>query len=217
MSTTHGCLAPYAKLASSLHPQLLAELSQYANATKGFLCNFQIPLMYVFAVMARGQMAEIGCWYGRTSRVLLIGAGPDLTLHCVDTFMGSEEHQSELKGYCFKQDFEANLAPFEGRYRIVQAMSHEAASSFQDGQLDYVWIDASHDYENVKRDVASWLPKLKAGGIMLGHDYPEPGDPNGGFEELSRAVNESVRDSAAFTDFGWVCGIWGARKAEVAA
>jgi hypothetical protein len=65
---------------------------------------------------------------------------------------------------------------------------------------------------NVKIDIMSWLPKLKSGGIMLGHDYPSPTDPNGGFEELAACVNQHVRDSDKFTDFGYFCGIWGAIK-----
>jgi len=212
MSTNNlGCLRPYVKVAQLLNPQFRESLINQFSTIKGFLINFQIPLICAFGIYARGKMVEVGCWFGRTSSVLLFSSD-DLKLFCVDTFRGSEEHQSELQGRYFREDFEKTLAPYRGRYVIHEGMSHEVAVQFEDNSLDYVWIDASHDYLNVKRDVEVWTPKLKLGGLLLGHDYPEPTDPNGGFEELTRAVNETVRDSSLFSDFGYFCGIWGARK-----
>ena len=207
-----GCLQRYLKVASWLDPKIIQQIILLANQQKGFLCNFQIPLMFIFATQARGKMVEIGCWFGRTTTVLLAGSENDLKLYCVDTFRGSDEHQEELKGYYYRGDFEKNVSQFFGRYEIREGFSHEISTQFEDRWFDYIWIDASHDYFNVKRDIESWFPKLKSGGLMLGHDYPEPTDPNGGFQDLTRAVNETVRDSSYFRNFGWVCGIWGAEK-----
>jgi len=53
---------------------------------------------------------------------------------------------------------------------------------------------------------------LKSGGIICGHDYPEPNQEGAGFEELAKAVNEEVRDSDHFNEFSWLWGIWGAYK-----
>ena len=47
---------------------------------------------------------------------------------------------------------------------------------------------------------------------MIGHDYPHPDDPHGGFHELRDAVNERVRDSDRFEKFGHLFAIWGAIK-----
>lgn len=49
--------------------------------------------------------------------------------------------------------------------------SWDAAAHFEDGSVSFVFIDASHLYENTKRDVESWYPKMKKGGIMAGHDF----------------------------------------------
>ncbi|MRS02168.1 class I SAM-dependent methyltransferase, partial [bacterium] len=60
----------------------------------------------------------------------------------------------------------------------------EAALNYQDGSLDMVFIDAAHDYDNVRADIAAWYPKVRLGGMLAGHDYEEnwPG--------VIQAVNE---------------------------
>ena len=38
-------------------------------------------------------------------------------------------------------------------------------------KLDFVYIDANHNYECVKEDIEHWYPKVKVGGIIAGHDF----------------------------------------------
>lgn len=49
--------------------------------------------------------------------------------------------------------------------------SEEASNLFQKEVFDFVFIDGDHLYESVKTDIKVWLPKVKPGGIMAGHDY----------------------------------------------
>lgn len=37
--------------------------------------------------------------------------------------------------------------------------------------LDYIYVDARHDYCGVKEDLNNFWPKLRTGGIFAGHDY----------------------------------------------
>jgi predicted O-methyltransferase YrrM len=39
-----------------------------------------------------------------------------------------------------------------------------------DESLDCVYIDCCHEYECVKKDLDAWMPKVKKGGIVAGHD-----------------------------------------------
>ncbi len=56
--------------------------------------------------------------------------------------------------------------------RIVMVASTSYASRFvQDALLDFVFIDADHSYESVKRDIKDWYLKVRPGGLVSGHDY----------------------------------------------
>jgi predicted O-methyltransferase YrrM len=56
----------------------------------------------------------------------------------------------------------------------LKGMSWEMAEKFEDGTVDFVFIDADHKYESVVKDIKAWLPKMREGGIISGHDYNNP-------------------------------------------
>jgi len=60
---------------------------------------------------------------------------------------------------------------FFGRCCIIKETSVEAAKLFQDESLNFIFIDAAHDFFHVTQDLEIWLPKIKKGGVMFGHDY----------------------------------------------
>lgn len=62
-------------------------------------------------------------------------------------------------------------AGFRDQIEPIRLKSHAAAPMFEDGSLFFVFIDADHRYEPVAHDIALWKPKVKAGGILAGHDY----------------------------------------------
>jgi predicted O-methyltransferase YrrM len=53
----------------------------------------------------------------------------------------------------------------------LRSLSWEGAKNYSDESLDFVFIDAAHDHESVIKDLVSWYPKVKKGGIIAGHDY----------------------------------------------
>ena len=83
--------------------------------------------------------------------------------------------------------------PVEKYFFPLKLSSIDAVKKFKDKSVDFVFLDASEAYEGVKEDITNWLPKVKPGGILAGHDYyPEgyydwfPGGKN--------AVNELISD-----------------------
>lgn len=79
------------------------------------------------------------------------------------------------------------LERFGGRSVLVREASPYAAEFFEDGALDFCYIDALHQYASVKQDVEAWYPKVKPGGILAGHDYL-----NGIYREVEYGVKQAV-------------------------
>jgi predicted O-methyltransferase YrrM len=55
-------------------------------------------------------------------------------------------------------------------FHIILKESHKAVDDVPNN-LDLVYIDAVHDEFNVKRDIECWLPKIRVGGLICGHDW----------------------------------------------
>ncbi len=80
------------------------------------------------------------------------------------------------------------LKRFGDRTLLRREFSIDAANSFEDGSLDFVYIDANHQYKGITEDLKVWWAKVKIGGLMSGHDYVQrPPD-----FEVKRAVDEFI-------------------------
>jgi hypothetical protein len=73
------------------------------------------------------------------------------------------------------------LQRFGSRSEIWRMTSAEAATHVEAGTLDFVYVDARHDFDSVLEDLGCWWPKLRPGAIMAGHDYVDGDLPNGVF------------------------------------
>jgi hypothetical protein len=148
---------------------------------------FTYPELYKAIVRnapEKAHFVEVGVWKGRSAAFMaveIINSGKIIQFDLVDTWNGSIEHQP-LQEDVFEV-FNKNIAPVSSYVNIKRMESILAAPTYKDGSLDFVFIDAAHDYENVKADIKAWLPKVKQGGYLAGHDYPTwPG--------VTQAVNE---------------------------
>lgn len=66
----------------------------------------------------------------------------------------------------------AMLSKFFGsRSEVWRCESSQASARIKDGTLDFIFIDASPDYKNCLQYLVDWYPKIKAGGIISGHDF----------------------------------------------
>lgn len=75
------------------------------------------------------------------------------------------------------------------KIEIVRDYSANAAGRYTDDFFDWLYIDGSHLYHEIVKDLNIWFPKVKQGGYILGDDYYNPryeGNP------VSRAVNEFI-------------------------
>lgn len=63
------------------------------------------------------------------------------------------------------------MEPFKDKAKFLRMTTTQAAEKVPDDSLDYVYVDARHDYCGVQEDLRNWWPKLRRGGIFAGHDY----------------------------------------------
>ena len=130
--------------------------------------------------------AEIGVHKGSTSRVLL-ERFPDLKLYMVDPWSewvsSIDVHTPETQAEAKQMAHDA-VREFGDRAVILEATSSDAAQTIPAG-LDFVFVDAEHDYESVLADLEAWHPKTS---LLICHDYDQPQWPG---------VTEAVNDFAS--------------------
>ncbi len=130
---------------------------------------------------------EVGVFQGKNA-VYLIQDSPIKKLYLVDSYkpyydFGSGNYtQEEMDNY--HAEAIANLEPYKDRVEFIIKDSVGAAKDFKDESLDFVYIDAGHSYDEVFSDLTVWLPKVRKGGIIGGHDY---GTVNG--HDVKKAID----------------------------
>lgn len=126
-----------------------------------------------------GVFVEVGAWLGRSTAYLAGGLRErGDPLHVVDTWKGSpdipymQQVVRDSGGSLFPQFMEnMNRLALADVVKPLCMPSVDAAERFENESVDFVFLDGSHRYEDVVRDLSVWLAKLKPGGILAGHDF----------------------------------------------
>lgn len=122
---------------------------------------------------------EVGVCDGDFSEVLA-KSNPQMKLFSIDPWRPLPEYHDYRSKEIFEQMF-VNATFKLQKYtncEMVRKLSTEAVNDFKDESLDMVYIDANHRLEFVINDISIWLPKLRNGGIIAGHDYLETKKPS---------------------------------------
>jgi len=126
------------------------------------------------------HIIEVGVWKGKSAAYMaveIINSGKRIRFDCVDTWDGSIECKDEslmkVKDGLYNC-FLDNIKPVHQAINIVRMSSYDAAKTYNENSVNYIFIDASHDYDNVCADIKAWLPKVRCGGILAGHDFKHP-------------------------------------------
>ena len=128
---------------------------------------------------------EVGSWKGRSTCCMgqiLKSLNMDAKIYAVDTFCGSGEqiHINEIsrlnsQNLSLIDVFNTNIKECEVDNIItaIPLASEDASKKVENESIDFLYLDASHDYNNVTNDLNCWLPKMKNGSIISGDDYVE--------------------------------------------
>ena len=119
-----------------------------------------------------GDAVEIGVKAGEFSEWIL-DHWHGRRLVCVDPWgaysTGTQTVEQSEQERLYRQTRE-RLARFSDRSDVWRMTSLDAARRLEPASLDFVYLDARHEYEHVREDVEAWWPLVRPGGIMAGHD-----------------------------------------------
>ena len=116
--------------------------------------------------------AEVGVERGVFSE-MLCQRNPALHLYAIDAWTEYEDlpagRWSQAKLDAYYAAARARLAAYD--CDLVRKFSREAARDFEPESLDFVYIDANHEFRYVADDLCVWAKIVRPGGIVSGHDY----------------------------------------------
>ena len=159
------------------------------------------------------RFVEVGTYLGRSLCSLgevVERSGKNIDVIGIDTCRGSGREGSRGKDYhasavtdgggTFAGTLHKNVLDcgFGEKITLIISDSVSAARLFGDATLEWVHLDARHDYESVKADIEAWLPKVKAGGWLSGDDFDEEKWP-----EVVQAVSETLPQASAWSNHQW--------------
>jgi SAM-dependent methyltransferase len=140
-------------------------------------------------------LVEVGSWTGESTRAFAKSFGKVIS---VDPHHGFDLVREYFTREC--SDF-PNI-------EHIQKHSIPASKQFEFQSVDVVYIDADHHYEAVKKDILHWLPKVKNGGVLCGHDYDLEAPQSWPRYGVRIAVNEIFgQPHATFRDDSWAIRI----------
>jgi Methyltransferase domain len=129
---------------------------------------------------------EVGTWKGASAIHMSNKCkelNDDFEIVCVDTFLGSVEHWTEIS-YKFNYEFGRPILYNQFLSNIIKTENTEYITplpldsqnaflllSHHNVKADLIYIDAGHDYHSVKKDLENYWLLLREGGILIGDDY----------------------------------------------
>jgi len=153
-------------------------------------------------IIDNGIFIECGAWFGKSSAYLCDAADDRINIYIVDTWEGalSETDQTYIIAQKTKNIYETFLSNMGDRKFIpIKCLSEQAVKNFEDNSCDVVFIDLTHTYDHVKKDIEMWLPKVKSNGYIAGHDYQKD------WPEVVLAVDEIFgSENISVMDTCWI-------------
>ena len=130
---------------------------------------------------------EVGVLEGEYSEVLCV-ASPQMHVFSVDPWLYYPVHNHFRRQHHHNRAYKAaveRLSKYPNN-TIIKKASVDAAKDFQDESIDFVFIDGDHSFLGITQDLAAWIPKVKVGGIVAGHDFSD--SPRGWYGSVETVV-----------------------------
>jgi len=186
------------KKAVSSTPQLAPELPPHLIEN----CKMCVSREEVLKLLPKeGVIAEVGVAYGDFTALLLETLAVK-KLYAIDTF--AIDMKNELWNEDVLQKAEmSHLAYYKKKFQtaiendqltIMKGYSWDMLAMLPDKSLDYIYIDAGHGYDSVKKDSSLAIKKIKEDGILQFNDYCSSHVGTLDWYGVPKAVNELMID-----------------------
>ena len=157
-------------------------IEHFHEEVYGFAQNdlFALYKKVVEVFPSGSHFVEVGSFLGKSAvfmAVEIINSGKMIKFDCVDHWKGSKEHRDneEIDAEFLYEGFLKNIDPVKEIITPVRMNSIEASKLYKPNSLDFIFIDASHDEQSVKKDLVYWMPRLKEDGVIAGDDINNAG------------------------------------------
>jgi glycosyltransferase involved in cell wall biosynthesis len=140
-----------------------------AQSIEGWISFLECQWLYNTA-KKMNSILEIGSWEGKSSHALLSGCKGKVT--CVDHFQGSSDPSDLSYIIAKKKDIYTSFIKNVGHFKnleVIRASSEEASEILKGRKFDMIFIDGTHTYDEVKKDINLWQNRTNI--LLTGHDY----------------------------------------------
>ncbi len=158
-------------------PEIVAQLA----ASGYFECGTSPACVAILPFVKPEHVGvEIGVYRGTSSTVFLDNC---TFMYFIDPCVNYPENPDK-DWFCPEEAFLKLLDQprYRDRFKFIKGFSADVSE--QVPLVDFIFIDANHEYAYVKQDIELYWPKIKPGGFLCGHDY------SGGHPGVTQAVDE---------------------------
>ncbi len=151
----------------------------YRYTKKYFRCrglNFSLPrlaktdrigLAKMYHDLGFNKGVEIGVREGKHAKILCDN-NPNINLTCIDPWQPYSRWTKELMDKFYSRTLRRTR---NSNVKLLKKTSMEALKDFEDGSLDFAYIDGNHSFDYVMMDIIEWSKKVRKGGVIGCHDY----------------------------------------------
>jgi predicted O-methyltransferase YrrM len=164
--------------------KFIGESYQYCfHADKDFYkCTAIYPAIQLINLMNYERGVELGVFSGHSTITMLNLCNNLKTLYCIDSYQSYTDYYTEnfhvdqyesqiIKNLALKK---INACDDKGVVTFYEEDSNRALNRFQDGELDFIFLDAHLNAEHIRNDLEKWYPKVRSGGLVMIHDTNYP-------------------------------------------
>lgn len=147
---------------------------QYDLSILGFMPESELKILTrlskLFVPHRDGVIVEVGSFCGRSAVCWARNTHPSTTIYAYDRFSESDPYNGELVNV--KEQFEKNTELYSN-IKAIQGFCPETSKYTDSREIDVFFLDSMHMNPNDLQVLLHFLPHIKPGGLVAGHDYTQ--------------------------------------------